>query len=130
MIYLSRSGRSTVDIVSKNISVPKSFLEQIARSLRLSGVIHSIRGPSGGYELNINSTIGDVLTALKQDKLIDPRDLSVLKRGALEHRALARTVEDLNFAQAQVFTRRITDVVRELVAAEHYMLERTAAMPV
>jgi Rrf2 family protein len=122
VIYLSRSGRSTVDIVSKNISVPKNFLEQIARQLRLSGVIRSIRGPSGGYELNTNCTIGDVFAALKQDKLLDPRDMAVLKRGQLEHRALAMAVQDLYFAQAQVLTRRIVDVVRELVSAETHIM--------
>lgn len=130
VIYLSRSGRSTVEIVSKNISVPKNFLEQIARSLRLAGVIRSIRGPSGGYELNTNCTVGDVFAALKQDRLVDPRDMSVLKRGALEHRAFARTIEDLNFALAQVLSRRVVDIVRELVTAERHVFEQTRGMPV
>jgi len=124
VIYLSRSGRSTIDTVSQNIKIPKDFLEQIARQLRISGTIRSIRGPSGGYELNKDATIHDVFASLKQNKLLDDQDKLGYKRGCLEHRALARTIEDLAFALNPVLSRRIVDIVRELVEAEQFMVER------
>ena len=125
VIYLSRSGRSTIDTVSQNISVPKSFLEQIARTLRIAGLIKATRGPSGGYELIGQPTMLDVFTALNQVALLSPQEMSGYKHGALEHRAMARMVEDMCFSLAPVLNRSVKDVVRELVEAELYLMNQS-----
>jgi Rrf2 family iron-sulfur cluster assembly transcriptional regulator len=46
------------------------FLEQIFRNLRMAGIVRSVRGPGGGYELareNDKITVKDVLAALGED---------------------------------------------------------------
>ena len=47
--------------------IPEQFLEQVLAALRRAGIVRSIRGASGGYELANsprNITAGDVLRAL------------------------------------------------------------------
>lgn len=59
------------DISDKyNISI--HFLEQVARDLRLAGLILSRKGPGGGYFLNQDETpisVGDVYLAVSKTKL-------------------------------------------------------------
>lgn len=123
-VYLSRSGRSTIDTISKNIDVPKDFLEQIARDLRVKGVLKSIRGPHGGYELAGEPTVAKVVYALEPVVLMSQQEVDCYKRGELEHRALASVVADMFFSLHSVLHRPVRDIVRELVAAEKYLIER------
>jgi Rrf2 family transcriptional regulator, cysteine metabolism repressor len=47
--------------------IPEQFLEQLLATLRRSGIIRSIRGPGGGYELArpaARISVGDILRAL------------------------------------------------------------------
>jgi Rrf2 family protein len=47
--------------------IPEQFLEQVLASLRRGGIVRSIRGAAGGYELARparNITAGDVIRAL------------------------------------------------------------------
>lgn len=123
-VYLSRSGRSTIDIVSKNIDVPKAFLEQIARDMRVAGILKSVRGPHGGYELLGEPTVGNIFEALGELTLLSQQELSIYRRGELEHRALASMVSDMSFSLHNIFKRSIKDVVIETVAAEKYLLSK------
>jgi len=123
-LYLSRSGRATLDIISQNLDVSQSFLEQIARKLRIMGVVKSIRGPSGGYELIDGMTVGMVINALQTPVIMSSKEASVYARGELEHRALARMANDMAFSLTPVFRMKIKDVVGELVRAENYVMER------
>ncbi len=123
-VYLSRSGRSTIDIVSKNIDVPKSFLEQIARELRIAGVLKSIRGPNGGYELIGEPLVSDVFAALNEITLLSPQEISSYQRGEMEHRALAAMVKDMAFSLYPVLGRKIKDVVKELINMEKFMMDK------
>ena len=53
--------------IAANEGIPESFLEQVLASLRRNGIVRSIRGASGGYELGRTSmsiTAGDVIRAL------------------------------------------------------------------
>jgi Rrf2 family iron-sulfur cluster assembly transcriptional regulator len=125
VIYLHRSGRATIDAVSQNMKVPKDFLEQIARQLRLNGIIKSIRGPAGGYELDkADVTVANVFTALNGASHLTPQEMSGYRRGPFEHRALFRTVQDITFSLSPVFNRKIKDIVREVVAAELYLVNQ------
>jgi len=125
-IYLSRSGRSTIDVISKNLRVPKSFLEQIAREMRIAGILKSIRGPNGGYELIEGTTVGGVFAALNEITLLSPQEMTCYKRGEIEHRALGAMVRDMAFALSPVTGRKIKDVVMELVDMEKYALDRNS----
>lgn len=51
-IALNRSGdKLTRKQISKNQEIPSSYLENILISLKTKGIIRTIRGPKGGYEL-------------------------------------------------------------------------------
>ncbi len=69
-LYLSRSGKTTIESAAKGLKVSQPFLEQVARDLRLSGVIRSIRGAGGGYELVGEPLVADVFKALSPVTLL------------------------------------------------------------
>ena len=51
-IALNRNERNlTRKQISKNQEIPSSYLENILISLKTNGIIRTIRGPKGGYEL-------------------------------------------------------------------------------
>lgn len=71
-------NRSNAPIQARDISVrqgiPEQFLEQVLSALRRAGVVKSIRGASGGYDLARSAdqiTVGDVLRALSGPLLPD-----------------------------------------------------------
>jgi len=64
-------NRSQAPIQARDISarqsIPEQFLEQVLASLRRAGIVRSVRGASGGYDLAKPAgqiTVGDVLRAL------------------------------------------------------------------
>jgi len=63
--------RESAPIQAKEIanrqSIPEQFLEQLLATLRRAGIVRSIRGASGGYDLARHPaqiTVGEILTAL------------------------------------------------------------------
>ena len=51
-IALNRGGdKLTRKQISRNQEIPSSYLENILISLKTKGIIRTIRGPKGGYEL-------------------------------------------------------------------------------
>lgn len=124
VLYLSRSGRTNLATAARNLRLPRYFLDQIARELRIAKVIKSVRGPGGGYELIGAPTVGSVFFALNQNLLMKKETTYAYRRGELEHRSLARLVEDFHFSLNPVFNRPIAGVISELVQSEKIMLER------
>ena len=54
-IALNRSGKKlTRKQISQNQEIPSPYLENILISLKTKGIIRTIRGPKGGYELAKN----------------------------------------------------------------------------
>ncbi len=54
--------------LAKKQAIPLPFLEQIFSKLRRAGVVHSVRGPSGGYKLAKQPTeisLADIVIALE-----------------------------------------------------------------
>ncbi|MDG5816584.1 Rrf2 family transcriptional regulator [Chitinispirillales bacterium ANBcel5] len=70
------------DIVQRR-GVPKNYLEQILNRLLKSGIVKSVRGNRGGYELNRNPdtlTLLDVIEALEGEiKLTNNIEMAALK---------------------------------------------------
>ena len=57
--------------IATTLEMSQPFLEQIARKLRIAGIIDSVRGPVGGYRLQkkvrkVGPTLGDVINACKK----------------------------------------------------------------
>jgi len=54
------------EVVTLNSEMSINFLEQIARKLRIAGILEVVRGPGGGYLINKafhDITIGEILDA-------------------------------------------------------------------
>ena len=65
------ANRGTAPVQTKEIAarqgIPEQFLEQLLASMRRAGIIRSIRGAGGGYDLARSAsriTVGDVLRTL------------------------------------------------------------------
>lgn len=61
-------GPLAIRQISKQQTIPMKYLEQILYRLKKSGIIESVRGPSGGYVLSDhpgNFSVGDILRALE-----------------------------------------------------------------
>lgn len=71
MIDLVQNGSenyTSLKDVTRRQSISPKYLEQIATALSKSGLIHSVRGPQGGYKLARspeNYTIGDILRPIE-----------------------------------------------------------------
>lgn len=123
-LYLARAGRATVEDASHNLLLSKSFLEQVARRLRLAGVISSVRGPGGGYELKTDARMMDVFNALSPVSFISKVEYAQLSKGMPEARALAHYSQTLNLGVYPVLNRKVRSVMSELVANEMVHLNR------
>lgn len=53
-----------LDEVAKQIGSSKYFVAQIARKLRVAGLVHSIKGPNGGYLKTRQSNAWQIMNAV------------------------------------------------------------------
>jgi Rrf2 family protein len=118
VLYLCQAGRAKLDDASYSLQIPKGFLEQLARKLRIAGVVESVRGPGGGYELRGDPTVRDVMNAISPVKLLAEEEQTKYQSGLTEHRALLQFAKNLNSAMSIVLSRTVRNVGRELVANE------------
>jgi Rrf2 family transcriptional regulator, iron-sulfur cluster assembly transcription factor len=76
MLYLARHyGKGPVKIgeVARDENISVKYLEQLIIPLKRGGIIRSIRGPKGGYELAVDPekvTIGWIIEALEGQILL------------------------------------------------------------
>lgn len=113
MLYVSRAGRCKVSDAAEQLEVSLDFLEQIARKLRVAGLLVSQRGPGGGYSINKDPSVGEVLTALG---VKDERLKGFSK--SPEKRALAQLFTSFSSAITPVLKRKIRSLNLELAANE------------
>ncbi|MDX8388977.1 MAG: Rrf2 family transcriptional regulator, partial [Mariprofundaceae bacterium] len=72
MVDLSKhqnDGTVNLTVISLRQDISLSYLEQLFRKLRESGLIRSVRGPGGGYRLNKPAneiTITEIITAVHE----------------------------------------------------------------
>jgi Rrf2 family iron-sulfur cluster assembly transcriptional regulator len=77
MLDLASNGSSrpvTLDMISQRQNISLSYLEQLFAKLRKASLVRSIRGPGGGYLLNVNPvdvTLTEIIEAV--DENIDLR---------------------------------------------------------
>ena len=75
--------------IAKRQEISQSYLEQLFGRLRRAGVVHSVRGPGGGYALSRRAeaiSVADVIHAVEAPTRMTRCDIS---RG--EHGCLARS---------------------------------------
>ncbi len=129
VLYLSQAGRATAEGAAEGLNLSRSFLDQVARKLRVAGVIKSVRGCGGGYEVVGAPTVEDVLDALSPVSLLTSAESTMYALGAPEHRAFANYCKNLENSLSPVLKRKVSAVGKELVANEMACLERAQPSP-
>ncbi len=119
VLYLCRAGKANIESAAEGLEVSKSFLEQVARQLRLTGIVRSSRGPGGGYELVGEPTVGQMFKALSPVKLLDTALLT-----SHEKRSLCHLASSLTAAMNPIMNRKIRSVGMDLVAMDLAKLDR------
>ena len=79
-------------------AIPDRYLEQLLTSLRRSGILHSIRGPKGGYQLArppAEISVAEVVSCLDGSQRATPQT----RRQSLEFEALQDLNQQLNAAR-------------------------------
>lgn len=122
-IYLSNAGRATLETVSLNLGLSKSFLDQVARDLRLGGLVKSIKRPHSGYELQGDPTVGNVLSILSPVSILDKGDYAELRVGGTEQRAFANFVKNLTNGLQPLLGVRIRELTHSMAKLELSRLE-------
>jgi len=117
-LYLSRAGRAKVEDVAANLNLSHSFLNQVARKLKLTGVLFSFKGPGGGYELVEDARMVDIFTALSPFILLDSEEVRRYASGQPEGRALVDYAKNLGSSSYIVLRRKVKDVMNVLIANE------------
>ena len=73
-VYSSGGVMQVAEIAARQ-SIPDRYLEQMLTSLRRAGILRSIRGPKGGYQLTrppANLAIADVVNCLEGGSAAQP----------------------------------------------------------
>jgi len=87
--------------IAQRQNIPDRYLEQMLTSLRRSGILNSIRGPRGGYQLARppgDVTIQEVVTALEGET----RNRSSTERSTAEFAVLASLQGRLEDARSSI----------------------------
>lgn len=103
--------------------IPEQFLEQLLAALRRAGIVRSVRGAGGGYELARSArsiTAGDVIRALSGPIASVPSQGEADQPGGSAESVVAGLMKRVQSAVAEVLDgTTIQDMVDERVAREH-----------
>jgi len=112
-MYLCRAGRTTVKTAALNMKLSHSFLDQVARRLRLAGMIVSIKGPGGGFELvSKEITLGDIVASTGVNiRLLCSQEAYAYGIGTTEQRAFAYFAKHVGPLLYAIFDVKLTDIL-------------------
>lgn len=127
VLYLSHAGRATSKSASEGLSLSKAFVDQVARKLRLAGLIKSVRGYGGGYEVVGAPTVQDVISSLSNIYFLNKQEAAKYAIGSPEERAFVNFCKNLQLAISPTLRRKVANVGKELVANELATLSRAPA---
>ncbi len=123
-LYLARAGRSTVEGAAESLGLSVSFLEQVARKLRIAGVVKSVRGPNGGYELEGHPTVSEIFEALAPVRLFTNQEANGYVTGNAEQRAFMLWASKLSLSLCPPMNMYVKELNTNLVTNELAALER------
>jgi Rrf2 family protein len=118
VLYLHRSGLVSTPVVAENLGVSQSFLEQIARSLRVAGLIGVKRGPGGGYHVIGQPTVMQVLAAIGAKGMSAPKETFEHAIRGTEGRTLNHLLGTTSIAINTVFSQPVIRFHNELIEQE------------
>lgn len=127
VLYLSHSGRSNSSSIAEGLSLSKSFLDQVARKLRMAGLIKSSRGYGGGFEVSGEPTVEEVISVLSPITFLNKSEMTKYAVGCPEERAFLNLCRNLQGAINPTLRRKVVNVGKELVANELATLSRAPA---
>ena len=128
MVDISINSGSTVTVkaVARRCGLSDKYLEQVTSSLLKAGYLRSVRGPRGGYRLNMSAeeiTVGMVLRAI--EGRISPIDNRVDEDGdtnMVMNDVIGEVWDDLETAINNVLDNKtIADLTREYSDRIGYM---------
>lgn len=125
-LYLTKAGRSNLGYIAEGLNLSKSFTQQVARKLRLAGVIKSVRGKYGGYELVGEPTVKDIFNALSPIKLLTAKESANMLMGGHETRAFLMMARSLGMSFTPVMNRKVSSLIPELMANDTARFNRIA----
>jgi Rrf2 family transcriptional regulator, iron-sulfur cluster assembly transcription factor len=76
VLYLAEregSGPVRVDDIAADLAVPRNYLSKILHALVKRGILHSLRGPKGGFELALPSSLVTLYDAVEPFEDIERR---------------------------------------------------------
>lgn len=74
-----KDSQVSLGSLAKRNEIPPQYLEQIFGNLRRVGIIRGMKGPQGGYSLNVDAgqvTVSEILEALEGPYQIENEDIS------------------------------------------------------
>jgi len=119
----SRAGPVSLSAVAERQGISVTYLEQLFMKMRRAGIVRSIRGPSGGYELEKSADairVSDVLEAV--DESINATEKGAGASGAStgsKAQSLSNRVWQSLSANVYVFLHqiRLSDIIDNQIVA-------------
>jgi DNA-binding IscR family transcriptional regulator len=120
VLHLDCVTRARTSSAAAALGLSVNFLEQVARKLRIAGLVKSVRGPGGGYELVGNVTIAQVLAAMNVSAFMPIPDVNGLVLGeSIERRALGGIVLKMKGALTQALGQELKGTLSSVPCLAH-----------
>lgn len=118
-LYIVRGGRVAVKHAAESLNLSESLLTQVAHKLKKAGIVKSVRGPGGGYELIGDPTVRDVLAVIGSFSPLTLNEISEYKASEIEGRALLFYAQKIYSSLYLQFSRKkIRELITDMVTAE------------
>lgn len=121
----SKSDQISLNSIAARNDIPQQYLEQIFASLRRAGIVKSIKGPQGGYQLKLSADkirLSQIIEALEGSYLlerepIDSQDGNINLSLTLQKLVIDRVNEQMTQLLDGV---TLEDLERDYLARGHF----------
>ena len=127
-VYLTRSGCSNIQVIAENLKLSPTFLAQVANQMKKGGVLKSVKGPGGGYELIGEPTVRMVLSAVDSSRVVSQKDKDSFETGTIEQRTVGTLLGVMQIALGRAMNATVKKYAELRVDEERKMLNSEAAM--
>lgn len=118
-LYLCRSGRAKLSDIAAELALSLSLAQVIANKMKTKGVLISAKGPGGGYELNGDPTVLQVLVSVSPMRLLKPEELtSYIKNSSIEARIFVDYVGTIGGSILPLLQKPVRDVAMDLLESD------------
>jgi len=122
--YLDRAGKAKLNEIARVCNLHLPFLEQVARKMKLKGIVSATRGPDGGYTLAQSVTVLQVFAAMGPVRLLHKEELDAYKKNyTTEERVLIEFLGTIGGALLPHLRRTIRSVTLDLMESDAELFE-------